>query len=148
MAARGKVEKNNFTAGEISPWLHNRTDNERYTNGVELLRNFVILTEGGITRRPGTRFVLPLKDETQLGTPIPFRYSGADSYMLVLNAGAIRFIRDGGFIQSGGAPYEVTGLPYAASELARVRWAQEGNTAWLTHGSYQPRKLVRGSSQD
>src|SRR5262245_27424420 len=66
--------------------------------------------------------------------------------MLVLNAGAIRFIRDGGFIQSGGAPYEVTGLPYAASELARVRWAQEGNTAWLTHGSYQPRKLVRGSS--
>jgi hypothetical protein len=145
VAARAKVEKNNFTAGELSPVLRNRTDNERYQNGVKTLRNFVILPEGGITRRPGTKFIRAQKTESELGELIPFRYSGADSYMLILNGGKIRFARAGAIVLDAGNPYEVT-MPWAAADLVNVRYAQEGNTAWLPCAGYQPRKLVRGSS--
>jgi hypothetical protein len=145
MAARGRVEKNNFTAGELSPWLHNRADNERYNNGVKTLRNFVILPEGGVTRRPGTRFVLPLKTESEIGLLVPFRYSGSDSYMLVINGNFVRFVTGGGFVMSGAVPYEIT-TSWAAADLRKLRWAQEGNTAWMVCAGYEPRKLIRGSS--
>lgn len=145
MASRARPEHGNFSAGELSPWLRNRSDLDRYANGAKLCRNFVCIPEGGLTRRPGSGFIRAQKTEAELGALIPFRYSGADSYMLVLNGGAIRFLRARGIILSAGSPYEVV-MPWAAADVGSVRWAQEGNTAWLPCAGYEPRKLTRGSS--
>ncbi len=54
---RQRLSKTNFTAGEIAPELLGRGDLTAYGNGAALLRNVFILPTGGVTRRPGLRFV-------------------------------------------------------------------------------------------
>lgn len=54
---RQRLSKTNFTAGEISPELLGRGDLTAFENGAALLRNVLILPTGGVTRRPGLRFV-------------------------------------------------------------------------------------------
>jgi len=51
----------NFTAGEITPKLFGRTDIAKYDNGAETIENFLVEPHGGLTRRPGTRFVSEVK---------------------------------------------------------------------------------------
>ena len=41
-------------SGELSPRLLGRPDIEQFGNGAQLLENFTVLPQGGITRRPGT----------------------------------------------------------------------------------------------
>ncbi|WP_407160839.1 hypothetical protein [Bradyrhizobium sp. STM 3557] len=67
MPTRENVEKSSFASGEISPELSAATDLRTYQTGVARQENMVTLIEGAMTRRPGTRFVLELKDETQTG---------------------------------------------------------------------------------
>ena len=40
-------------AGELSPWLDSRTDIAKYAAGFRTLRNFIVLPQGGVTKRPG-----------------------------------------------------------------------------------------------
>ena len=54
---RQRLSKTNFTAGEIAPQLLGRGDLTAFDNGAALLRNVFILPTGGVTRRPGLRFV-------------------------------------------------------------------------------------------
>ncbi|MCY3831143.1 MAG: hypothetical protein OXF89_18605 [Rhodospirillaceae bacterium] len=54
---RQRLSKTNFTAGEIAPELLGRGDLTAFDNGAALLRNVFILPTGGVTRRPGLRFV-------------------------------------------------------------------------------------------
>ena len=56
--------KPKFNAGELSPRLAARTDLDRYQNGVEVMENMGPLTEGGVMRRAGTRYVAEVKDST------------------------------------------------------------------------------------
>ena len=55
--SRQRLAKTSFTAGEIAPELLGRGDLAAYANGAALLRNVFILPTGGVTRRPGLRFV-------------------------------------------------------------------------------------------
>ena len=47
----------NFTAGELTPLLSSRLDSDAYKNGAKTLRNFRLRAQGGITRRPGCRYL-------------------------------------------------------------------------------------------
>lgn len=143
--AEQRLERHNFSAGELSPWRRSASQHATHANGVALARRFVVTAEGNLTRGPGTRFLRALKTEAALGRLLAFRYTGADNYTLVLNGGAIRFIRAGGFVLDGGTPYEVP-MPWAASDLDDLRIAQEGSTAWITCPGFEPRTLIRGAS--
>lgn len=52
--------KQNFTSGEISPLMEDRTDFERYKNGCKVLRNMVVRTQGPCSRRSGFQFIYDL----------------------------------------------------------------------------------------
>jgi len=81
--------KHTFTAGELSPLMGARLDFDRYKAGCIRLRNMVVLTQGPVTRRPGTRFIYNLTDlgadpadpEIKL---VPFVFNEDQSYILVL----------------------------------------------------------------
>lgn len=92
--ARIRAFKNNFTGGELSPRLLGRVGFEKYTTGVEILINWIIYPHGGITRRPGTRFVEPAiaAGGSRL---IPFQFSDQDAYILEIGHQAIRFYKGG-----------------------------------------------------
>ena len=72
----------NFTSGELSQKLMGRVDIAKYANGVDTLENFLIMLQGGITRRPGTRFIAETKDSSKASRLIPFQYSADQDYVM------------------------------------------------------------------
>ena len=46
----------NFSTGELDPLLRARVDLQAYTNALEECTNFVVQPQGGIHRRPGSRY--------------------------------------------------------------------------------------------
>lgn len=132
----------NFTAGELSPRLTARVDFEKYANGLSALENYILHPHGGVTRRPGLRMVAEVKDSSKAVRLIPFIFSRTQAYMLEFGDQYIRFYMDGGQIEDGGSPYEVT-TPYLEADLPAIKFCQSADVMYLVHPAYEPRKLSR-----
>ena len=91
-----------FTAGEASPRLDGRTDLAKYFNMCSVLENFVTMPHGGVTRRPGTKFVSEVKTSSLSTRLISFEFSVSQTYILELGNLYMRFYRDGGQIAETG----------------------------------------------
>ncbi len=65
----------NGTAGELSPLMRGRVDTQKYYNGFETVLNVLPLPQGGLTKRPGTRYVVYARDSW----PGPLAAAGVDS---------------------------------------------------------------------
>jgi hypothetical protein len=131
----------NVTAGEIKPSLHAREDLSVFQNGVAVMENRIPLPEGASTRRPGTRMVLPLADETQPGALLPFKFSRLDARMLGVSAGQAVVLKSGGYILSGGAPYSFA-VPFLPADYANIRFVDSGNEMFVAYGK-APLTIVR-----
>jgi hypothetical protein len=55
-------QKQNFTAGEVSPLMYGREDFERFKNGCKVLDNMIVRTQGPASRRSGTQFIYSIDD--------------------------------------------------------------------------------------
>lgn len=55
--AKTRFIQSAFTSGVLSPLLKGRADLQQYYQGLETGKNWVLLPQGGIRRRPGTPFV-------------------------------------------------------------------------------------------
>ena len=51
---RVRIPLNNFSFGEVNPYLSSRTDNAIYAQSGEIVENFYIRPEGGLKKRAGT----------------------------------------------------------------------------------------------
>lgn len=81
-------QKHSFTAGELSPLMHDRIDFERFRNGCKTMRNMFCATQGPAIRRPGFKFIYSLNDiGIDLNNPsvrlIPFVFNEAQAYVLI-----------------------------------------------------------------
>lgn len=95
-----KLIKTNFNGGEIGNNSLGRVDQDHYGTSCETLENFMPRIQGGITRRPGTRFIAPAMGLSRL---IPFVFSLEASFMLEFgSSGKIHFYTRQGQIQSTG----------------------------------------------
>lgn len=142
--SRIKLIQTDFTSGEMSERMIARTDLESYKHGAKLMRNAYPLPHGACTSRRGTQFVAEVKNSTKPARLIPFIYSRTLSYVLVLNDGYMRFVRNGEYIKDAGNPVEIT-IPYADADLATIRYTQVGSTIFFVHGNYPPKILTRTS---
>ncbi|KKM71361.1 hypothetical protein LCGC14_1431350, partial [marine sediment metagenome] len=133
-----------FTTGEISPRLTSRIDFAKYINGCETLENYTILPQGGVTRRPGLRFVEEVKDSSKAVRVETFQFSVTDAYVLEIGEKYIRFYKDQARLSSGGSPVEVT-TPYLEADLFDLHFAQSADIMYIAHKDYAPRKLSRTS---
>ena len=148
MAVRSTVALNNFSSGEISEELHARVDLAKYQNGCKTMLNWLPLIEGGIMRRPGTRFVAAAKHASTTARLIPFIFSTLQAYILEFGVGYIRFYKDGGqIVDVDGNPVQV-GTSYTESDLPRLKYQQRADVLYLTHPGYKRQKLSRTSHTD
>jgi len=135
-------KRGSFAAGEISPTLFARDDLARWQIGLARLENMAVLLEGGLTRVPGTRFVQALKDESRPGRLLRFRYTAADNYVIVINGGVMRLVKDGGVVLDGADPFELS-LPWSDGELDGLHAQQQESQVFLVGDGREPQQLTR-----
>jgi hypothetical protein len=156
--------------------LDGRTDVNEYLRGAKEITNGIVMPQGGVTRRPGTQFVLSqvnakLMDGTvpTAGNPItldsdvrliPFIYSVDESYLLIIGYDSVNSeswisIYDtkndteisAGNITRNANDYIPNIVSYAsAAELKDIQYAQSGDVLWLTHPNHPPWVLRRETS--
>lgn len=105
-----------FSAGEISPKLHSRVDLQRYGSACAKARNFIVLPEGGLQNRAGTRFCALTGDGLPDQRPvrvIPFRFSTGQAYCVELGERYARFFVDGAPVLATGMSAWNSGTTYA-----------------------------------
>lgn len=129
-----------FSRGELSPKLHSRADLEHFKTGLKECQNFMVMRQGGLTRRPGTQFVQEVKDSSRPARFIPFIFSASQAYMLVFNAGVFRVYTLGGRVGTVEVAH-----PYADGDLFQLDFDQTNDVLDITHKSYQPRRVKRQS---
>lgn len=134
----------NFTAGEITERLHGRTDIAKYENGAEIVENFVVQPHGGVSRRPGTRFIAEVKASANAVRLIPFEFNVEQTYILEFGPSYFRVYKDGGQVTSGGSVVEVS-TPYVAGDLDTLKWSQSGDVMYIVSPNHAPRKIARTS---
>lgn len=152
------VRKNipSFSTGEVSPLLTARTDFEKYSSACETLENFQLLEQGGVTRRPGTRYVAATKNSAKESRLIRFKFNVSDVVILEFGEkssppGYIRFYKDsngvGVQIQDGGSPYEIE-TPYLEGHIWDLKFFQDADVMYIVHPKFAPRKLSRAGETD
>lgn len=82
-----RVGQPNFSKGEIAPELYGRFDVDFYAAGLKKARNVLILKYGGLTKRPGTRLVAEIIDDSEPTRIIPFQFSLTQTYALEMGQG-------------------------------------------------------------
>ena len=135
-----------FAAGELSPFLYGRVDLAKFHVGARTMVNFFVHPHGGASNRPGTRFVGGVEDHAVRHRLIPFQFRTAPSgqnYALVFGHMTMQVVMNGGFVLDGGGNVYTLATPYAAADLATLKFVQSADTMTLTHPSYAPRNLTR-----
>jgi hypothetical protein len=88
--------QNSFNSGEISPLAIGRSDTAPYKNALGKCRNFIPTPVGPLVKRPCTRYVTPISDETKTSRLINFSFSNVASYILEFADQEIRFFTPSG----------------------------------------------------
>lgn len=132
------IDKSNFTAGEISPNLLGRGDLKSYANGASKLRNVFIHATGGVTRRPGLRYIATARGAGRL---VAFEFNTDQVYLMVFTEGFMEVYRDG--IKVAEEP-----TPWTAQQVSEFVWVQSADTLFVVHTDVEPRRITRTSHSD
>ena len=152
---KARVPLTNFQYGEISPSLASRTDSAIYNSSAQSIKNFFLMSEGGVQKRGGFRALYEFtgitldSTITQQVRIIPFIFSDDEQYIIALSGGKI----DAFFIDpSTGAVTKVTtltqdvnsdALPWTEQYLHEITFAQGGDILFLSHATFPTQQLVR-----
>jgi hypothetical protein len=147
---RARPITTSFNAGELSPLLDGRVDQDKYFTGCKTLVNFIPTVQGPARRRGGTRYVGAVKDSAKRAWLADFVFSAGQAYVLEFGDNYLRFWVNRGQLLNGGVPYEIAS-PYTAADLATaegtfaLRTLQSSDVMWIVHaeGKYPPYKLSR-----
>ena len=135
-----------FARGEISPDLHARVDLSFYNIGLAKLKNFIVLPQGAITRRPG---FVTLGDAAVVSGEacpvklIPFVFNRNDTIIIELADRIVRIWQP----SSGRVIFSLS-APYSGEDVRDIKYIQSGNEIILTHRKYPLKRLKRYALDD
>ena len=121
----------NFTSGEITPKLAGHIDFDKYSNGTETMENLVVQTQGGATRRPGTRFVAEVKDSSKSTRLISFEFNITQSYCIEVGENYMRFFKDQGQIVEASKSISAITKANPAVVTATSHGYSNGDHVWI-----------------
>ena len=139
-----------FSAGEISVAAGARGDSERYASALRLCENMIVMMEGGVTSRPGTRYIGALVDETKRARLIPFSFNTTQNYILVFEDSLMRVIMDGAYVIDSTSPpniYEMAHT-YTEAEIPYLTFTQDADVMTITCVGHPPATLSRLDHDD
>lgn len=112
-----------FAGGELAPSLAARADLSKYVSGLRTLKNFIVLRHGGVSNRPGLRFVGESK--TSSTSTFLLRYVSeiaGESLLIEAAANYLRFYKNGALVTLTASPPAAWSaiVQYAIGDLVRV----------------------------
>lgn len=132
----------NFARGEVSPYLFGRVDLTAYSAGLRTLRNAFVRPEGPVSNRAGFQYLgNSLTQTPKASTLLPFVFSATQSYVIEVGALSAQVFSNGSLVI--GATFAT---PWAAADLARLRFAQSTDTLTVVHPNYPPYEIKRTSA--
>ena len=138
----------NFTSGELDPLVRARVDIESYSNALDTAKNVICQPQGGVTRRPGSKFINELG-----GTPadgvrlVSFEFSVSDSYMLCFTNNRMYIYKDKQLITNiNGTGNDYLTTTIASSRLNNMCFTQSADTLIIVHEEINPIKIIRGAN--
>ena len=130
----------NFSSGELNPLLVTRTDASAYFNGAKQLKNWYLLDEGGLMRRPGTTYKATLAGASRV---IPFIFSNDEMAVFVLSNNRLDiFDSNGASVQAN----ITSNCNWTTAKLFELNYAQFGDTVFIAHRDNPTVKIVRSSA--
>ena len=130
----------NFSSGELNPLLATRTDVSSYYQGAKQCKNFALLAEGGVMRRPGTSYLATLPAESRI---IPFIFSDDELAIIVLSNNRLDVYNTSGTVLTSNY---TTNCNWTTAQLFELNFAQFGDTIYVTHRNNAIRKIFRASA--
>jgi len=144
---RTSTIQNNFTGGELSPRLNSRSDLDVYKKGCKTLENFIVWPHGGVTRRPGTKYISTAGNPNYAVKLIPFIYSETQAYVLEFGHQYMRVYTNGGQVTQSGTAYEIsTNFDY--TDLSHIKYVQNADVIYFATPNVRPQKLERYGHTD
>jgi len=137
----------NFTSGELDPLVRSRIDLDAYKNGLETARNVICQPQGGVHRRPGTKFLTELGGSPENGVRlVHFEFSVSDSYMLAFTNNRMYIFKDKVLqtnINGSGNNYLTTTI--ASARLNAMCFTQSADTLIVVEEDMEPKVITRTS---
>ena len=163
MVSRLRVPLSTFEFGEVSSSFTSRVDTETYKGAAERLKNLVILTEGGVKRRPGLKrqhemLITPYAGSERTDMEVraePFVFSDDEKYLFVFSDQRIDFYRvrnreyDSAYkadmTYAGSLTQDVNSdpLPWTYAEVPQFTYAYAGDYFFVCHENFMPRMIIR-----
>ena len=152
-----KLGFNTFESGEASPSFSSRVDSPIFKQAAKQIRNMIVLSEGGVRKRPGLKY-----SGVKVGSDpllIPFIFSTDEQYIIVIAGSSLKAYSigsDGGLtlVDTDTTIYDGSDdeddLPWDSGEidLREIRYAQSADTLFLVHPTFEPLKVTRFSASD
>lgn len=124
-----------FTAGEISPYVANRVDLDKYKSALLTAQNLVIRPFGGCYRRQGSEFIGKVKYDDKPAALVTFNAGIDDAYLLEVGYQYIRIWEDG--------KYTGTELSTPYDNVDNLQFTQSADTMFICSGDYPIQCLQR-----
>jgi len=153
--ARFVTVQTNFSSGELDPLLRARVDLPAHSNGLEEATNVIVQPQGGVRRRPGTKYLMSLPNSSSESAGngvrlVPFEFSTSDSYMLCFTHNRMHVFKNNAQvldINGGTLDYlDTSSYGLTGARLSTINWTQSADTLIIVHPDIQPIKLVRGAT--
>lgn len=124
-----------FAAGEISPYVANRVDLDKYKSALLTAQNLVIRPFGGCYRRQGSEFIGQVKYDDKPTALVAFNAGIDDAYLLEVGYQYIRIWEDG--------KYTETELSTPYDNVDNLQFTQSADTMFICSGDYPIQCLQR-----
>lgn len=124
-----------FAAGEISPYVANRVDLDKYKSALLTAQNLVIRPFGGCYRRQGSEFIGKVKYDNKPTALVAFNAGIDDAYLLEVGYQYIRIWEDG--------KYTGTELSTPYDNVDNLQFTQSADTMFICSGDYPIQYLQR-----
>ncbi len=129
--------KTSFTGGEASPRIEARSDLERYFTCCKTLVNFWPFVQGGVTARPGWRFLNESADSSKRSYLFRHIIDKSNAFVLEFGDQYIRFYKNSARL---GAPYHLAS-PYLEADIPFLQLRGSVDVIYIYHQDYESRKL-------
>ncbi len=145
-----RIPQNSFQYGEISDNTIMRTDSPIYAASAQSLENMIVLPEGAVKKRHGTKFIYK---NTQTNSDLhlaPFVFDDNEQYVIGIGEAYIlcwRLLTDGtvSLISTITTDTQSNVLPFDKDYLREYNTAQYGDVMFICHPLFAPRMLTRTS---